>query len=170
MVFGTGGAAGCGAGTGLLGVDADLAALGSAVLAEEDDGDFGTGLAAGLTTSLTFALTGLTVALTIGLRTDFITDLTAGFFLMTSFVLDFLTGADFLTAAGLALGFVTLATFFNAGLTTFFAVTLLAGFTTFLVTVLATGFAAFLASTFTGVLFFLAGAFTSCLLWALACG
>jgi hypothetical protein len=32
------------------------------------------------------------------------------------------------------------------------------------VTVLATGFAAFLASTFTGVLFFLAGAFTSCLL------
>jgi hypothetical protein len=35
---------------------------------------------------------------------------------------------------------------------------------------LATGFAAFLASTFTGVLFFLAGAFTSCLLWALACG
>ena len=61
---------------------------------------------------------------------------------MTSLVVDFLTGAAALTVV------------FNTGFTTF----------------LATGFATDLAATLAGVLLLFAGAFTSCLLWALACG
>ncbi len=133
MGFGTGGAAGWGAGTGLVGIEAALATLGSATLTEEGEGDFGAGLAAGLT-----------VALTVGLATGFITDLTTFFLPATSLVADFLEVSAFLTATGLA---------FNGGTACF-----------------AAGFAADLVATFTGGLLFLAGVFTSGLLWALAWG
>jgi hypothetical protein len=127
MVFGTGGAAGFEAGTGLVGVEAALAALGSATLTEEDDGDFDAGLSAAFTV-------GLAAGLSINLTTGFITDLDVVFFSMTSLVVDFLAGTAALTAV------------FSAGLT------------------------ATLTATLAGVLLFLAGAFTSCLLWAVACG
>ncbi len=141
MVFGTGGAAGWGARTGLVGRDAALVALSGATLTE---GDFRTGLAAGLTTG-------------------FITDLATCFLLMTSLVVDFLTGGTFLRVTGLSFAGVTLAVVFNTGFTIFLAATLLIGF-------LAAGLATVLAATFTGVLLFMAGVFTSCLLWAVACG
>jgi len=65
MVFGAEGTVGRGAGAGLVGVDAALAALGGAALAEEDGGDFETGLTTGFT---------------VGLGTGFITDLELVFF------------------------------------------------------------------------------------------
>ncbi len=148
MGFGTGGAAGWGAGTGLVGRDTALAALSGATLAEEDDGDFETGLAAGLTTGFAGALTGLatnfTGDLTAGLATRFITDLATDFEPATSLVVDFLAAGAFLTAAAFAFGCTTV--FFAAG------------------------FATVLGATFKGVLLFLAGVFTSFLLWAVACG
>jgi hypothetical protein len=143
MVFGTGGAAGRGAGAGLLGVDAALTALGSTFLAEEDGGDFETGL----TTGFAFTVTGL--------ATGFITDLVAIFFTLTSLVVDFLGGGACLTAF-LTVTWVTgLAVGFNTGLET--------GFTSLAI-------AAFWGTAFTVGSFFLAMAFTSSLLWALACG
>jgi hypothetical protein len=56
-----------------------LVALSGATLTEEDDGDFGTGLAAGLTT-------GLAANLIAGLATGFITDLATCLFVLTSLV------------------------------------------------------------------------------------
>ncbi len=155
MVFGTGGAAGWAACAGLVGRDAVLVALSGATLAEEDDGDFGAGLATGLTTG-------------------FITDLATEILLMTSLVVDFFAGGTFLRVTGLALGCATLTGVGDTGFTIFLAVVLLAtlatGLVAFLIGLLTTVFKTVLTATFTGVLLFLAMVFTSCLLWAVAYG
>ena len=59
-------------------------------------------------------------------------------------------------------GDATFTVVFDTGFTTCFA--------TELARDLAAGFATGFAATFAGNLFLLAGAFTTCLLWALACG
>ena len=135
------------------GVDTALAALGGATLAEEDDGDFDAGLT-----------TGFAAALTADLATGFITDLATIFLFSTFFATNLLTGAVFLTAKGFA--FVGATIFLAVVLTT----DLTTGFVDVLIGFLAAGFTAVLVATFTGVLLFLAGVFTSCLLWAVACG
>jgi hypothetical protein len=61
----------------LEGVDTALAAIGGATLAEEDDGDFETGLR-----------TGFAAALTADLATGFITDLATIFLFSTFFVVN----------------------------------------------------------------------------------
>ncbi|MEY3871410.1 MAG: hypothetical protein RLZZ296_405 [Pseudomonadota bacterium] len=70
MVFGAEGTAGEGAGAGLVGRDAALAALVGAALTEEAGGDLETGLTTNFTADLTAGLTE-------GLTTGFITDLDA---------------------------------------------------------------------------------------------